>query len=304
MNETETKGSRAGFVAIIGRPSAGKSTLINTMCGEKVSIISAVPQTTRNRVRGIVTRPGGQLVLVDTPGFHVSDRTMNQHMRGLIDETVRESDAILYVVDGSRPPGEEERELVSLVAGRASAMPVVVALNKIDTARKTTRSAAEALLDQSLAGCPRAAISALTGEGVEELVSVLLGLLPEDVPSYPEDYYTDQEPEFRVSEIIREKAINLMRQELPHSLYVEVADMEVRNDEDTDRLWIRAFILVERNSQQGMVVGKGGEKIKQIRQSAQKEIARLFPYRIHLDLRVKVASRWQRDERVLRRLIR
>jgi GTP-binding protein Era len=290
-------------VAIIGRPSAGKSTLVNTLCGHKVSIISPVPQTTRNRVRGIVNRDGNQLVLVDTPGFHLSDRTLNRHMRGLIEETIRDSDLILYLIDASRRAGEEERQLAGLVAQRSAETPVVIAVNKTDVASRRDLEHTEALIQELLPSHPAVRISAKTGASTDTLVSILMERVPEDAPPYPEDFYTDQPPEFRVGEIIREKAIAATRKELPHSIYVDVADMEVRTDEDRELLWIRAFVLVERNSQQGIVVGKGGEKIKQIRQSAQKEIARLFPYAIHLDLRVKVRPNWHRDERLLTKLV-
>ena len=303
MNDPDSKGSRAGFVAVVGRPSAGKSTLINALCGRKVSIISAVPQTTRNRVRGIVNVDGGQLILVDTPGFHVSDRTLNRHMRGLIQETIRDCDLILYLVDATRRPGEEEHELASLIAERGGVTPVVIAVNKSDVASKRDLERAESLIAKNLPSHPVVTISARTGKSTDVLIGMMLKLLPEDEPPYPADFYTDQPPEFRVSEIIREKAIAATRKELPHSIYVDVADMELRTEEERQTLWIRAFILVERNSQKGIVVGKGGEKIKQIRQSAQKEIARLFSYAIYLDLRVKVKPNWHRDERLLKKLV-
>jgi GTP-binding protein Era len=303
MNDAETKAHRAGFVAIVGRPSAGKSTLLNALCGRKVAIISPVPQTTRNRVRGIVTTDAGQLVFVDTPGFHRSDQRLNQHMRGLIEETIRESDAICYVIDTARAPGEEEGELLALVAKRSGDMPAVVVLNKIDVAKPAMIEQVAEWVGSTVPDARIFRTAAITGDGLTDLRDTLIALMPEDDPLYPSDFYTDQDPEFRVSEIIREKAIAQTRKELPHALYVEVADMEERETEKGPQLWIRAFILVERNSQRGIVVGKAGSRIKEIRQSAQREIASLFPYRIHLDLRVKVSPKWRRDERVLKRLI-
>lgn len=303
MIEPVSKGPRSGFVAIVGRPSAGKSTLLNALCGRKVAIISPVPQTTRNRIRGIVNREAGQLVFVDTPGYHDSPRTFNRHMRGLIDEAVRDCEMLLYVVDGARAPGDEELALIETVS-RAAHLPRVVALNKVDAAPAQRLEEIRTLLGQRLPDVPVVEISALRRDGLEDLLNELLSRAPEGEPVYPADFYTDQPPEFRVSEIIREKAMAGLRDELPHSIYVEVADMEVREHESGDeQLWIRAFILVERPSQQGMVVGAGGSGIKRIRQSAQKEIAGLFPYRIHLDLRVKVDPKWRRNDQVLSRLV-
>jgi len=305
MIEPVSKGHRTAFVAIVGRPSTGKSTLLNYACGHKVSIISAVPQTTRNRIRGIVNRPGGQLVFVDTPGFHDSDRRFNQHMRGLIEETIRDVELILYMLDASRPIGAEEATLAAAVARHIDAVPTVVAINKTDLAGSQAVESAAAWLTERLPGCPQFRISAASGDGIDPLLTALVDLAPEGEPMYPQDLYTDQLPEFRVSEIIREKAINATSQEVPHSLYVEVADMEVREaeHEGPGLLWIRAFLLVERESQKGIVVGKGGAKIKKIRVEAQKEISGLFPYRIHLDLRVKVDPRWRHKEGLLQRLV-
>lgn len=305
MTEPVSKGPVSAFAAIVGRPSAGKSTFLNAACGHKVSIISAVPQTTRNRVRGIVNRPGGQLVFIDTPGFHESDRRFNQHMRGLITESIRDAELILYIIDASRPIGPEEHGLARIVAGHAERVPTIVAINKIDVASPPNVEAARAWAETQLPGCAAFPLCAQTGDGVEPVIEALLERSPEGEPAYPEDHYTDQPPEFRIAEIIREKAINTTSQEVPHSLYVDVADLEVRQS-DTDRndtLWIRAFLLVERESQKGILVGKGGGKIKSIRTSAQKEIAELFPYRIHLDLRVKVDPRWRRKDHLLQRLV-
>jgi len=305
MIEPVSKGHRTAFVAIVGRPSTGKSTFLNTACGHKVSIISSVPQTTRNRVRGIVNRPGGQLVFIDTPGFHDSERRFNQHMRGLIEETIRDAEAVLYMVDATRPFGTEEEELATSVARHAQQVPTVAAINKVDIAGADAVDAAGAWLSARLPECPQFRISAGTGNGVEAVLSALIERAPLGDPVYPGDHYTDQPPEFRISEIIREKAINTPTQEVPHSLYVEVADLEVRDADGKgrDQLWIRAFLLVERESQKGILVGKGGTKIKAIRTGAQKEIAELFPYRIHLDLRVKVDPKWRRKEGVLNRLV-
>ncbi|MCA1754188.1 MAG: GTPase Era [Spirochaeta sp.] len=292
---------KSGFTAIVGRPSAGKSTLLNALCEQKVSIVSNVPQTTRNKVRGIVNRDQGQMVFIDTPGYHHSSKKFNIHMVDLVRGACEEVDAVLYLVDTTRPPGEEERDMLALVAKLPR--PVIVALNKIDMPSSARSEAAHFILE-SLPDAEVLEISAFTGEGLEELLDRLYLEMPEGEPMYPEDYYTDQDPVFRVSEIIREKAILQTKEELPHALYVEVADMEQKQEGEKNILWIRAFLIVERDSQKGIVVGHGGEKIKTIRQQAQREIGKLFPYRVHLDLRVKVHPKWRHKDALLGRLIR
>ncbi|WP_304226698.1 GTPase Era [Gracilinema caldarium] len=295
---------KAAFVAVVGRPSAGKSTLINTLCGQKVSIVSSVPQTTRNMIRGIVNREMGQLVFVDTPGRHISEKKLNRKLVELADRALEESELVLYLIDASRPMGAEEEELARAVQySRAYPDRTVIAINKVDD-KRADPATVHTFLKEKLPGIPeerRREISAKNGTGVQELLQFLFALAPEGPRLYPEDTYTDQDVQFRIAEIIREKAINNLREELPHSIYVDVADTELRND--GQRLWVRAFILVERESQKGIVVGKGGEMIKTIRQSAQKELNRIFDWKVELDLRVKVASDWRQNDAVLRRLI-
>ena len=289
---------KSAFVAVVGRPSAGKSTLLNLFCGYKVSIISNIPQTTRNKIRGIVNRDIGQLVFIDTPGYHNSNRKFNLHMKQLVQETLEEVDCVLYVMDTSRPPGDEEREMAAMVSSYAERS--VVALNKIDI-EPTYRDEMMDLLQQTGLDAPVFPVSAVQGDGTEELLAALFDRAPDGELMYPADLYTDQEPAFRIAEIIREKAVNRVREELPHALYVDVADIET--DERQEKLWIRAFLVTERESQKGILVGKKGSMIKAVRTDAQKEIASLFPYRIHLDLRVKVQPNWRKNAGLLDRLI-
>lgn len=295
---------KSAFVAVVGRPSAGKSTLINTLCGQKVSIVSPVPQTTRNTIRGIVNREEGQLVFVDTPGRHISEKKLNRKLVELADRTLEESDLVLYLIDASRPVGKEEEELALAVQySRAYPERTLVGLNKMDD-KRADAARVYTFLQERLSPVPKERqleISAKTGTGVLELLKLLFSLAPEGNRLYEEDTYTDQDVQFRIAEIIREKAINKLREELPHSLYVEVADTELKDE--GRRLWVRAFIMVERESQKGIVVGKGGEMIKTIRQGAQKELNRIFDWKVELDLRVKVASDWRQNDTVLRRLI-
>jgi GTP-binding protein Era len=292
---------KAAFVAVVGRPSVGKSTLVNLFCGAKVAIVSAVPQTTRNAIRGIVHRPEGQLVFIDTPGRHESERKLNKKLMEVSDRTMEDADIILYVLDASRVPGSEEAAIAARLVPLADRTVVVV--NKMDIPdadyAQTRRFLKDRLPQVDAARCFQ--VSALSGSGTEAILSCLFAMASEGSPFYPEEYYTDQELHFRIAEIIREKAINRLREELPHALYVEVADAELRDA--GKRLWIRAFIITERESQKGMVVGKGGEMIKAIRQAAQKDLNHILEWKVELDLRVKAAHDWRHNDRVLRRLI-
>ncbi|MDC7220992.1 MAG: GTPase Era [Spirochaetales bacterium] len=286
---------KSAFVAIVGRPSAGKSTLLNALCGEKVSITSPVPQTTRNKVRGILNEEEGQLVFIDTPGYHNSERKFNQHLTDIVYSALEESEVLLYVVDATRPLGKEEEEIIALL--HKEKKPVVLALNKCDSPNEH-RNELRAFLRLN-ANLERVyEISATEKTGLEELKKALLDASPEGPAMYPEGYYTDQTPEFRIAEVIREKAIARTSEEIPHCLYVEMSDMEWRND--GKELWVRAFLTVERESQKGIVIGKGGQVIKAIRIDALKELKKLFDYKISLDLRVKVNPKWRKKDYLIK----
>ena len=303
--------SKAAFVALTGRPSVGKSTLVNLLCGAKVSIVSSVPQTTRNAIRGILTRPEGQLVFVDTPGRHLSEKKLNKKLMDAADRALDDSELVLYVLDASRSPGPEEEaaaEKLKTFQGR-----IVAAINKIDAAGAEPAKL-HAFLEKALPDLPssrRFEISCFKKEGIAPLLECLFQMAGEGDAFYPEEYYTDQEMSFRISEIIREKAMVRLREELPHSIYVEVADLEFREDdrrqpgESTSgkkRLWVRAFIITERESQKGMIVGKGGEMIKAIGQAARKELNSIFDWKVDLDLRVKTGKDWRQKDGILRKI--
>lgn len=301
------KNFKSGFVSIVGRPSSGKSTLLNALCQEKVSITSALPQTTRNKIRGIVNRsetdnlktPYGQLVFLDTPGFHLSQKNFNQTMMENVKESLEESDIILYLMDASRPPGEEERELAKMIASLKN-KKILSVLNKVDLNANFKEDYQNLLKEEGLPLISHF-ISSLQNIGIETLITNLLDLAPEGEPFYPEDFYTDQEPSFRISEIIREKAINLLKEEIPYSIFVEVSDLE-RKEEGT--LWARCFLMVESDSQKGIVIGKGGEMIRTIRNLAQKELKSIMGQKIYLDLRVKVFPKWQTRKDLIRKILR
>ncbi len=272
--------------------------MMNELCGHKISIVAPSPQTTRNRVRGILTDPRGQLVFIDTPGYHLSDKKLNLQLKSVSVSALEDADLILYVVDASRKTGEEEDNISEIL--KVFHKKLIVAINKTDIPGNKSRD----FIDKFEELFPEASVlpvSALESRGIDDLKLILFDKAEEGEKMYPDEFFTDQEPEFRASEIIREKAINRVTEELPHAIYVEIADME--EAEEGKALWIRAFLIVERESQKGIVVGKGGVGIKAIRVEAQKELNKIFPYRVHLDLRVKANSKWRRNDQILAKLI-
>lgn len=291
---------KVATVTLIGRPSSGKSTLINTICEGKVSITSTTPQTTRNIIRGVYTDQRGQLILLDTPGYHQSERAFNLRLQETTRSSFLDSDIVLYLLDVKRSAGQEEEAIIELL--KNSKIPLVVALNKGDVASKKEIREAQEYIKTEFPEAPILLISAKEDQGVDELLIELFKLAPEGELLYPEETYTDQPLEFRIAEIIREKAILSVTEELPHAIYVEVADLEY--DEEGESIWIRAFIYVERESQKGIVVGHKGEGIKKIRQAAFKDIRRLFTNKnLHLDLRVKSNPKWRQNKAILDELL-
>lgn len=294
-------GEKTALVAILGRPSAGKSTFINTACQEPVSIVSPVPQTTRNAIRGIVNTSLGQLVFVDTPGYHDSEKKLNLRLKSVTEETLEGADCILYVIDTTRVPGEEEKMNVALAAKYLEHL--VVALNKIDANDSKVKKSRE-FIEEYLPGLPADRVlemSAKNDTGINDVLRALYGVAPVAPALYTEDVYTDQDIAFRISEIVRGEAINWLTQELPHCLYVDVADLEKRGN--NGKIWVRAFICVERDSQKGMVIGKGASMIKQIRLASLKKIQEVFPFKVDLDLQVKVDKNWRQHDNTITKLI-
>lgn len=289
--------AKSAFVAIAGRPSAGKSTLVNALCGSKVSIVSPVPQTTRNAVRGILTREEGQIVFLDTPGFHISEKRLNLKLRDVAVEAFSDADIVIYLLDSTREPGAEEEALArALDKLSAKVMPVV---NKID-ANSSDSPSAIAFLSEHFPKTPALRISALARTGLEELLAALYARAQEGPAWYPAEYYTDQEPVFRISEIIREKIMLHTRDELPHAVFVDY--QESRRGQGGE-LFAEFDIVVERDSQKGIVIGKGGSLIGRIRQEAEADLAEIFEYPVKLRLQVRVDPDWKKDEKRLDRLI-
>jgi GTP-binding protein Era len=289
--------AKSAFAAIVGRPSAGKSTLINALCGAKVSIVSPVPQTTRNTVRGIVNRKEGQIVFLDTPGFHNSDKKLNLRLKDLALRALADADLVLYLVDATREPGPEEESLAAALAGVS--IPILAAVNKIDHP-EAKPDAAEAFVAEKLPGTKVMRISAKENRGLDELVGELLSRAQEGPAWYPEEYYTDQEPVFRIAEIVREKIINHMREELPHAVFVEYQASRKLGDGSLEASY---DIVVERDSQKGIVIGKAGTMIKRIREEAEADLDELFDYKVHLRLQVRVDAAWKHDDKRLDSII-
>lgn len=292
---------KCATIAIVGRPSSGKSTLINTICENKVSITASTPQTTRNAIRGVYSDQRGQLILTDTPGYHLSEQAMNVRLQETTVASLNDCDAVLYVIDAKRGAGSEEEAITSII--KRLRIPVIIAINKQDVSSEAETGTARTYATTHFPSAPILSISAKDDTGVDEVLIELFKVAPEGEKLYPEETFTDQPLEFRISEIIREKAIALVNDELPHAIYVEVSDLEYT--EETQAVWVRAFIIVERDSQKGIVVGHGGEGIKRIRQAAFKDIKRIFPGKnLQLDLRVKAQPKWRHNPIILDRILK
>lgn len=292
----DNKVMKSATVSVIGRPSSGKSTLVNTICEMKVSITSPTPQTTRNKIRGIYTDARGQLVFTDTPGYHLSDKTINRRMQDITVSSLKDSDLILYVLDGKRSAREEEEAIAGMI--KASRVKTVAVINKKDILTKDNIEDAEFFLKENLPSVETFVASALNDDGIDDILIALFRLAPEGELMYDESQYTDQDLEFRISEIIREKTISNLSDELPHVIYVEVSDLEY--DKEKNEVWIRAFISVERDGQKGFIVGKGGSNIKRIGTEARREIKQIFPTAtVRMDLQVKTAEKWRQNPIIL-----
>jgi GTP-binding protein Era len=286
---------KAGFVSFIGRPNAGKSTLLNRIVGHKLAIVSDKPQTTRTRIVGVKHYTDGQVVFVDTPGVHKPTHRMNVRMVDVALDAMRDVDVLTLVVDASAKEGPGDRHLVGLLRGVK--IPVILALNKVDLLAKTRLLP---IIDRYRQAHPFAEfvpISAADGTNVDVLETLFLRHLPDGDPLYPADYVTDQPDRFFVSEIIREQVLQLTHAELPFSTAVVIDRF---GEPDVDKVvTLYCSILVERESQKPIVIGKGGAMIKQIGTAARLELERFLDARVYLDLHVKVKSEWRDNERVL-----
>jgi GTP-binding protein Era len=286
---------KSGFVSFIGRPNAGKSTLLNRIVGQKLAIVSDKPQTTRTRIAGVKNYPDGQIVFVDTPGVHRPTHRMNVRMVDIALEAIRDVDVLALVVDVSAKIGKGDRYLIELL--KDVKKPVLLLLNKVDLLAKAKLLP---IIDQYRQAHPFAEIvpiSARDGTNVDVVERLFLQYLPEGEPLYPPDYLTDQTERFWIAEIVREQVLQLTHDELPFSTAVVIDKFE---EEGADGLvTVYCTILVERESQKPIVIGRGGAMIKQIGSAARVEIEDFLQRRVYLDLHVKVKSEWRDNERLL-----
>ena len=290
---------KSGLVALVGRPNVGKSTLLNALLGQKLAIVSDKPQTTRSAVRGVLHRPEGQVVLVDTPGLHKPRTLLGQRLNDLVRGTLSEVDLVLQLVDAAAGVGAGDRFLAAELAKVPT--PKLAVVNKMDAASRAKVAAALQATADLADFAEVVPVSARDGTQLDLLVELILGHLPEGRPLYPEGHTSDEPEQHLVAELIREKALAVVRDELPHSVAVLVEEMGP-DPEREDLLVIRAFLFVERASQKPIVVGKGGSVLRDIGTRARAELEALFGTQVYLDLRVKVAKEWQRDPRQLSRL--
>lgn len=287
---------KAGFVALVGRPNAGKSTLLNQLVGTKLAIVSDKPQTTRNRIVGVRTRPAGQIAYLDTPGIHKPLNRLNARMMDVSRAALREVDVVALVIDATAPEGAGDRYVRELVA--TVRVPVVVALNKVDLVDKTALLPRIAALANRKLAADIVPVSATTGENVDRLEAVLLEHLPEGQPLFPEDYLTDQPERFFAAELVREQVLRHTHAELPFSTAV-VVDQFGEPEAPGGLLRLHCSILVERASQKPILLGKGGSMIKAIGTAARHALEAFFDTKVFLDLHVKVKDDWRDDPRAL-----
>ncbi|MGE5279147.1 MAG: GTPase Era [Deltaproteobacteria bacterium] len=294
---------KAGIVAIIGRPNTGKSTLLNRILGEKVAIVSPTAQTTRHQVRGVLHEARGQIVFLDTPGLHTKKHAFDRAMVSVIQESMNGADILLHLVDATERVGEEEEMLLERLA--AASAPVVLGLNKVD--RSTTHlgdyiKAWEKRLGRPLAEAGRVTpvpLSALKGTNVDGLLAACFDLLPEGPPLYPEDVLTDLPRQLTVQEIVREKFLAILKEEIPFSMAVFAEEII---DRRPDLAVVKVAVLVERASQKAIVIGRRGELLKRVGTAARKELEEIYGKKFFLEMVVKVSPKWKQDHDLLRRI--
>ena len=287
---------KSGFVAVVGRPNAGKSTLVNRLVGEKVAIVTSRPQTTRNRIQGIVNRPNAQVVLIDTPGLHRPDSAMGRQMMGEVDAAVDAVDVLALILDASEEFGQGDRRAVERVSRFEGTR--ILLLNKIDRVSKTGLLPLIEAAGKMGDFAEIIPISALTGDGVDRVLDKFIEYLPVGVPHFPADQYTDQPERFLAAEIIREKVICHTKHEMPYVTAVLIDAFE----EGTAITRLHATIVVEKDSQKPIVIGAGAARLKEIGTEARLELEKLFPPKVYLELYVKVQPHWRDNNAVIAEL--
>lgn len=287
---------KAGFAAVVGRPNVGKSTLVNQLVGQKVAIVSPRPQTTRTRIQGIVNRERAQIVLIDTPGLHKPATALGRQMMKEVAQALESIDVVLLLIDASEDFGPGDRYALERV--RQFVGPVFLLLNKIDLIPKARLLPLIDSLSREAEFAEIIPISAMTGDGLELLLEKLTERIPESEPYFPPDQFTDQPERFLAAELIREQAIAATYHEVPHALAVIVESFE----EKASLIRIRAMLYVERESQKGILIGRGGEKLKQIGTAARRELEKLLGTKVYLELVVKVQRNWRDNPALVRQL--
>lgn len=290
------KSFRSGFAAVLGRPNAGKSTFVNRLVGQKVAIVTPRPQTTRNRILGIVNRAQVQVVLIDTPGIHRASTVLGRQMMAEVNQALEGIDLMVVMIDATSGLTAEDR--LAFEHARQFRGPVFLLLNKIDRVPKPVLLPLIESCSKEFAFTEIIPVSALTGDGVELALERLIAHLPEGQPYFPQDQFTDQPERFLAGEIIREKVMTSTRQEVPHAVAVRVEAFE----ESEKLIRIRAGISVEREGQKGILIGRGGERLKAIGTAAREELEEILGVKIFLELRVKVERDWRQDARIVQQL--
>ncbi len=296
FNDDLPENHRSGFVAVVGRPNVGKSTLINRILGQKIAIVTNKPQTTRKRQLGIYTDDAGQLLFVDTPGLHRPHHKLGEYMIEVAEFAIQDADLILWVLDASTPPQDGETYIAETLMRLRHDAPVVLALNKADLLSKDADLTAHTSLIPHMEAMR---VSAMTGEGVNDLLQFIIAQMPTGPRYYPADQVSEVNMRFIAAEIIRERIIENTEQEIPYSVAIEIEEYKERSD---DLTYINATIYVERESQKGILVGKNGNMIKQIGTQARQSIGEAVGTRVYLDLHVKVLKDWRSNIPFLRRL--
>ena len=289
---------KSGFVSIIGRPNVGKSTLLNTIIGEKITIVSDKPQTTRTKILGVKNLPGVQIVFMDTPGIHKPKHKLNEYMVKTALSTFDEVDILLFMIEAGEPSGPGDRYILEMLTRVTK--PVFLLINKIDSLPKNMVLQQIEEYRHLYPFKEIFPVSALCGDNINRLLDSIIQELPEGPQYFPEDIATDQPMRFIVSEIIREKIFQLTYQEIPYSIAVGIEDF--KEAEDRNLVVIRGIIFVERDSQKGIIIGKGGAMLKKVGQLAREEIEAIMGIKVFLELWVKVKEKWQSDDQVLKML--